>query len=205
MRTVERSDRPEVVRTAMLPKGRRGVGTVPNHIIIHEDHAEIQIMQKGRLLSVLIDHADIERCRNHRWRIGQNKYGYKFVQATICANGIRKTIRLARVLLGITDPNIWVDHEDGDSLNNRRDNLRTATPQQNAQNRRAPGPRTLPRGVSIHASGAIRSRYMVNGQERHVGLFSSVEEAEIAVLKARADAMPYDRTSAHYRRGPRHE
>lgn len=173
---------------------------MPNHITLHQDHAEIHISYKGRTFGVLIDHSDVARCMNHRWRIGKTKYGYTFVQSTLFVKGIRKTIRLARVLLGLTDPNIWVDHEDGDPLNNRRQNLRPATPQQNATNRRGAGVRTLPRGVSIHSSGAIRSRYTVNGKERHLGFFSNVEEAELAVLEARAEAMPYDRTSAHYRR-----
>lgn len=198
MRTKQNSDGPEVVRAAMLPP--RTKDFAPNHIRIQKDHAEIVIGHKGRMLSVLIDHADVGLCMGHRWRIGQTKYGYRFVQSTVQINAKRQTIRLARVLLGLTDSDIWVDHEDGDPLNNRRYNLRLADAKLNAQNRRSPGVRTLPRGVSRMRSGLLRVRFQVNGRERYVGIFSNVEEAEIAAMKARAESMPYDRTSAHYRR-----
>lgn len=42
---------------------------------------------------------------------------------------------LHRYLLGITDPKIWVDHADGNPLNNQRENLRVATPSENGANR----------------------------------------------------------------------
>src|SRR4051794_7734935 len=42
--------------------------------------------------------------------------------------------RMARFVLGIQASQIWVDHRDGDPLNNQNDNLRTATAAENNQN-----------------------------------------------------------------------
>ena len=51
----------------------------------------------------------------------------------------RKPYELARVIYKMQtgeDTALWVDHIDGDALNNRWDNLRLVTPNQNIQNRR---------------------------------------------------------------------
>lgn len=49
----------------------------------------------------------------------------------------QKTQSLHRFLLGITNPQILVDHKNRNGLDNRRENLRTCTRTQNQGNRRA--------------------------------------------------------------------
>lgn len=41
------------------------------------------------------------------------------------------TILMHRIILGVTDPDLEVDHRDNDGLNNQRGNLRTCTHQEN--------------------------------------------------------------------------
>lgn len=47
----------------------------------------------------------------------------------------RKYYSLHRFILGIDDPKIFVDHKDGNGLNNQKSNLRVATNRQNCSNR----------------------------------------------------------------------
>ena len=50
-----------------------------------------------------------------------------------CENKFRH-IRMHRLLLGVTSKDILVDHKNGNGLDNRRFNIRTANPTQNSQN-----------------------------------------------------------------------
>jgi len=69
------------------------------------------------------------------------------------------------------------DHKDGDGLNNRRSNLRYATPTQNTANR---GPRCDSRsqvkGVRERA-GRFLARIKSEGVELHLGTFDNLEDA----------------------------
>ena len=68
---------------------------------------------------------------NHLW------YEYhappsKTVYAAATLEG--KRVKLHRLVMGVTDPRIQVDHRDRNGLNNRSDNLRIATGSQNMAN-----------------------------------------------------------------------
>lgn len=53
------------------------------------------------------------------------------------SSGMRSGLKMHRLILGLTDPKISVDHIDGNGLNNQRNNLRACTHQQNSMNRQA--------------------------------------------------------------------
>lgn len=91
----------------------------------------------------------------------------------------RKTIYLHREILK-TDG--LVDHVNGDPLDNRRANLRPATPRQNAANRKGSN-RSLPKGVSI-TRGRIRAIIVADGRHRFLGYFKTVEAADAAYRDA---------------------
>jgi hypothetical protein len=73
----------------------------------------------------------------------------------------------------------FIDHIDGDKLNNTRENLRVAGCAESARNQRArAGAKSRFKGVDfVVASGRWRARVRHDGATRHVGLFSSEEEA----------------------------
>ena len=81
---------------------------------------------------VLLDKCD-EHILNRYWRVVVDKRnGYKRVISSIrIGNGKRKMITMSRFILNVTDKNIKVDHIDGNTLNNRRHNIRKCTNQQN--------------------------------------------------------------------------
>ena len=87
-------------------------------------------------------------------------------------------VYMHRFILGVDD-GVHVDHADGNTLNNRRSNLREATPQQNQRNRGAQrNSKSGYKGVSWHKQTrkwAVRIK--AGGSYRHVGLFEDVIEA----------------------------
>lgn len=89
-----------------------------------------------------------------------------------------------------TPDGMFVDHIDGNGLNNQRSNLRNVTHQQNMVNRQMwiKGTTTGVRGVYFDKrDGAIFSSITVNGKSRHLGRFPTVEAASAAFEQARAE------------------
>lgn len=91
---------------------------------------------------------------------------------------------LHRVLLGVTDPDIIVDHRDNNGLNNSRDNLRKTDKVGNALNMRVNKNKKsgLPKGV-YRQRGGYKAQVKINHLEFYLGQFSTVEAAEAAYLK----------------------
>lgn len=67
----------------------------------------------------------------------------KYLSMSVNSKGYVRTVfkstntGLNRLVLGVTDPSILVDHFDGNPLNNCKKNLRIATHQQNAENKKS--------------------------------------------------------------------
>lgn len=108
---------------------------------------------------------------------------------------------LARALGRSLRPGEEVDHADGDTLNNRRANLRPASHAQNAHNRRVPVTNSSGyKGVHSHRlSNKWRARIMHNGQPHFLGLFDSPTAAARAYdAAARALFGEYARVNFPY-------
>lgn len=100
----------------------------------------------------------------------------------------RKTIKMHRVILGVTNPKIHVDHINHDTLDNRRENLRLVDTRTNSSNQKD------------KENGKFSSRYTgvswnqknrkwfagirIDGKRKHLGSFDSEEEASKAYRSA---------------------
>lgn len=97
----------------------------------------IPLSGAGGLQVCIVDPEDFEWANQWRWRAHPNKNGLKYY-ASRAFKGTRLYLHkeiLIRKCHPPTKNHCIGDHLDGDSLNNRRSNLRRATPSQNGRNR----------------------------------------------------------------------
>ena len=108
--------------------------TDPNEIRIEGDVAEMDLYRKNEVkYTTVFDAEDIPKVRGTKWITltsqARRLWGPYVFQQTGPRNS-RVTRYLHRLLVDCPD-DMWVDHIDGDTLNNRKANLRICTPQQN--------------------------------------------------------------------------
>ena len=89
--------------------------------------ASFFIYQNSSRYEVLVDDSDLTWVPLYEWKVSGQNYVYR-------NDPDRGYVRLHREILGVRDKKVYVDHRNGNRLDNRRDNLRAATPQQNAAN-----------------------------------------------------------------------
>lgn len=152
----------------------------------------IEIPLSGRYITI-IDECDADLAL-HKWSYCWN--GSKKVYATrrTQQNNKKQDHRLNRVILErILGRKLLkgeiCDHRNGNTLDNRRDNLRLATHAQNTQNSRISTRNTSGyKGVSyVKADNAWRASICVNGEKKNIGQFRTPEDAYNAYCKAAID------------------
>lgn len=87
-------------------------------------------------LEILVDDEDYENVKQYSWGVLTcMNSDVKYVKARyVSKEKPRKYYSLHRFVLGIDDPKIFVDHRNGNGLDNRKSNLRIATHKENTQN-----------------------------------------------------------------------
>jgi hypothetical protein len=128
----------------------------------------------------LIDDEDYEIVSKHIWCLDNEGYA----STTILENGNVKKIRMHRLILGY--PSSRIDHQNHNSIDNRRSNLRLATHQQNARNRGPTKANTSGyKGVHLRRdTNRYQAFIKVEGKRLTLGCFKIAEEAAKAYNKA---------------------
>lgn len=116
------------------------------------------------------------------WRLVCDQLWYaREAERSWYARSSRTGVPLHRLIMGITDPETFVDHTDRDGLNCRRYNLRIATRSQNQHNRAKKIDSRSPfKGVRPTNSGKWKSEIYVNGVHHYLGTFDNAEDAASA-------------------------
>lgn len=83
----------------------------------------------------LVDDADFEWLNQFKWNVAKYRNYLYAVRSDTPVNGVQKQVKMHRQILGLSDPKIFGDHKNINTLDNQRSNLRIATPSQNSANR----------------------------------------------------------------------
>src|SRR5829696_658084 len=137
-------------------------------------------------LVALVDAADYEWLCRYRWMAIDRKDGKGFYacRREKDASGTR-IVYMHREILG-TKPGMDTDHANGNGLDNRRQNLREATPAENGRNCRSREGTSRYKGVCWHEAGGkwmaqIRG---AEGTKLYLGSFVREEDAARAYDEA---------------------
>lgn len=107
--------------------------------------AEFQI-GKSKRHTVIVDDEDLPLVSKYKWSPITNERGKIYVHS-----GVRPTISIHRLIMGVSSRDVLVDHINHDALDNRKKNLRICNKSQNCSNRRSA------RGASSKYLGVSKS------------------------------------------------
>ena len=134
----------------------------------------------------LVDDEDFEWLMQWRWYADweSNTRSYYAGRHERLPDGKQTTVKMHREVLGLErGDKRQGDHVNHDTLDNRRENLRIATNQQNQFNRKRPT-----KGYRWDKRSKKYQAYIqVGGVQKHLGLFDTPEQARAAYLAAKAE------------------
>ena len=152
-------------------------------------------LNKG--LYATVDAKDYQRCIEgpqwyawttyHKNRSDNPVRTYYVIRNVVRANGSHTTQYMHRFILGLTNPRVQADHRDGNGLNNRRSNLRSATNIQNSQNRKHLDSRNASGVTGVYRDKKNNkwvAEIIIYGEYKFLGRFSSLQDAKKVRRKA---------------------
>lgn len=141
------------------------------------------LLTRGHI--ALVDDEDFSSLSLWKWSASSHKNVVYAVRNLYSGHTV--TIKMHRIVMGLTagDPR-YVDHIDGNGLNNRRANLRICTGKQNQGNRR-PNRNGSSQYKGVYWSknrGKWNSQIGKNGKSQYIGCLKNEEEAARAYDEA---------------------
>ena len=142
-------------------------------------HKKISKSYKGKVILTkdklaIVDKEDFERVMAYKWYFSN---GYAMRHSKFKG----KTVLMSHFILNVPNK-IFIDHINGDGLDNRKKNLRTATPSQNQMNKNKSNNNiTGYKGVSLVKDKNLKKPYIAHikyeGKYFYLGYFSTSREA----------------------------
>lgn len=127
----------------------------------------------------IVDDEDFELVSRYKWHTMASKDKSHIYAAS--------RLRMHRLIID-APPDMFVDHINGDTLDNRRCNLRLCTNAQNQQNTGSRGGSSRYKGVSFNKkSGKWIGAFLFEGRRYYCGLWDSEDDCARAVDKKRGE------------------
>lgn len=136
----------------------------------------------GQGHSAFLDWQDFDLVKRHNWCLTNNRgNATAYAQAWDSHDkATRRRVVMHRLIM-CPPEGMFVDHIDGDGLNNRRSNLRIVTKQQNAFNQAKSLGKSRFKGVSYETSSNMwRATICIDGVKKSLGRHAVEEDAAIA-------------------------
>lgn len=161
-----------------------------------------------------VDDEDYEYLNQWKWCANESAPGMHYAVRNACITIDYKKgykgYKMHRVIMQITDPKTFVDHINGDTLNNQRYNLRVCSCSQNSANRKSVKNKTLVyigvckvkhKGL-LYWRGSVKSKgknYMKNCKtEIEAAIWYNKKATELHGEFARLNTIEYKSTEINY-------
>lgn len=146
-----------------------------------DERLAVKTIPLTRGYEAIVDDEDFEELSKFKWHVLPSGKHQTFMYAARGETTTRKSIRMHRQIMGIAG---FVDHANGNTLDNRRCNLRPATRAQNRANsmETRQGVSSRFRGVSARANGRwfAQCGHHRPGDKSYVGAFDTEIAAALA-------------------------
>lgn len=136
-------------------------------------------------LFALVDDSDYDFLMQWKWTANKERKTFTAYRQSNQTTS-RTFIYMHRLIMNMPKKGIFVDHIDGDGLNNQRNNLRLCTNAENLMNRGANKNNTSGyKGVTFYRRlNKWHGQIMLNRKQLHLGYFTSKEAAARAYNEA---------------------
>lgn len=161
-----------------MAKGQRSRATI-QPISVAGDVAFVPLSAG---LQAVIDVADVDLLSGFNWHAKKARTTWVAARGRLVSDGPGAPQILMHHVLLEPRPGRLTDHRDGNGLNNRRKNLREATPQQNRFNAVSWGKHG--KGVSQPRPGRFLAQIQTGKVVTRLGIFSTASEAQAAYARA---------------------
>ena len=134
-------------------------------------------LTKGYIAQV--DDEQFDKLIKLKWHAQVHKHTVYAASITKDEKGKRVYFLMHRVILGVTSSRVYVDHKDGNGLNNQGFNIRPCTSSQNAMNSKGNlASSSRLKGVSWNIGLKIWvANIMIDGKIKSLGVFENEEDA----------------------------
>jgi hypothetical protein len=134
----------------------------------------------------IIDDEDFERVAAHKWQAAKNG-NITYAVAFIGHRPLRVQVKMHRLIMGVTNPKILIDHKNGNGCDNQKQNLHVVS---QSFNLRQTGKQCMKRGLQpssqykgicwVKSLKYWKASMRFNGQRFHCGYYND----EISAARA---------------------